>query len=87
MTSGTAVTPEMRSLLQTLQANGPMQCPALINEALQRSGLAAPNIVDRDNLFFAFQECLANGLVVYGADLQRPTWPWISLTVKGSENL
>jgi hypothetical protein len=87
MASGTEVTAEMRMLMATLKGNGPMQFNALINDALRQSGIEAPNPMDRDNYFFAFQQCLAEGLIVYGADLQRPTWPWVSLSIRGSERL
>lgn len=77
------LTLEMEHLVATLAERGASQYQTLINDALRRGGVTDPLPLDREIYFRALQECLARGVIVQGADFNRPTWPWVTLTELG----
>lgn len=79
------LTPEMMEILRWMMRHGPAQFQAILNGVLEQAGMRAVTPLERQVLFAALQELMGYGYLVPGADLQRPTWPWLTLTERGRQ--
>ncbi|NUQ02042.1 MAG: hypothetical protein HUU35_19515 [Armatimonadetes bacterium] len=77
------LTEEMLAILGVLLPEGSGQFPAVVHLAVDRMELRNPSPLDSQRLFHALQELLGLGYVVPGKDLQRPIWPWLSVSDRG----